>query len=77
MGELKVDFVAEHNGETAYYQVAATVMSEDTFDREITPLKRIRDNYPKYIITMDEMSMDEDGIKIINVIDFLLKNKSW
>ena len=54
--------------------IAATVMSEDTFDREITPLKRIRDNYPKYIITMDEMPMDEDGIKIINVIDFLLKN---
>ena len=53
--------------------IAATVMSEDTFDREITPLKRIRDNYPKYIITMDEMPMDEDGIKIINVIDFLLK----
>ena len=54
--------------------IAATVMSEDTFDREITPLKRIRDNYPKYIITMDEMPMDEDGIKIINVIDFLLKS---
>lgn len=74
VGELEVDFVAERSGETAYYQVSATVMSEDTFDREITPLKRIRDNYPKYIITMDEMPMDEDGIKIINVIDFLLKN---
>ena len=74
VGELEVDFVAERSGETAYYQVSATVMSEDTFDREITPLKRIRDNYPKYIITMDEMPMDEDGIKIINVIDFLLKS---
>ena len=74
VGELEVDFVAERSGETAYYQVSATVMSEDTFDREITPLKRIRDNYPKYIITMDEMPMDEDGIKIINVIDVLLKS---
>ena len=74
VGELEVDFVAERSGETAYYQVSATVMSEDTFDREIAPLKRIRDNYPKYIITMDEMPMDEDGIKIINVIDFLLKS---
>ena len=73
LGELEVDFVAKRSGETVYYQVSATVMSEDTFDREITPLKRIRDNYPKYIITMDEMPMDEDGIKIINVIDFLLK----
>ena len=74
VGELEVDFVAERSGETAYYRVSATVMSEDTFDREIAPLKRIRDNYPKYIITMDEMPMDEDGIKIINVIDFLLKS---
>lgn len=73
VGELEVDFVAERNGETEYYQVSATVMSEDTFDREIAPLKRIRDNYPKYIITMDELPMDENGIKIINVIDFLLK----
>ena len=73
VGELEVDFVAERNGETEYYQVATTVMSDDTFDREITPLKRIRDNYPKYIITMDELQMNEEGIKIINVIDFLLK----
>ena len=73
VGELEVDFVAERNGETEYYQVATTVMGDDTFDREITPLKRIRDNYPKYIITMDELQMNEEGIKIINVIDFLLK----
>ena len=73
VGELEVDFVAERSGEIEYYQVSATVMSEDTFNREIAPLKRIRDNYPKYIITMDEMPMDEDGIKIVNVIDFLLQ----
>lgn len=73
MGELEVDFVAEHSGEIEYYQVSATIMHEDTFEREIAPLKRIRDNYPKYIITMDEMPMDEDGIKIINVLDFLLQ----
>ena len=36
-------------------------------------LKRIRDNYPKYIITMDEMPMDEDGIKIVDVLDFFLQ----
>lgn len=73
VGDLEIDFVTEKDGEKAYYQVSATVMSENTFAREITPLKRINDNYPKYIITMDEMPMDEDGIKIVNIIDFLTK----
>lgn len=73
VGDLEIDFVAEHNGEKIYYQVSATVINEDTFEREITPLKRVHDNYPKYIITMDELPLDEDGIKIINVIDFLLQ----
>ncbi len=71
--ELEIDFVAERSGEKEYYQVAATVMDESTLNRELAPLKRISDNYPKYIITMDEIPMDEDGIKIVNVIDFLMK----
>jgi hypothetical protein len=73
LGELEIDFVAEKDGEKAYYQVAATVLSEDTFAREIAPLKKIHDNYPKFIVTMDEIPMDEDGIKVINVVDFLTK----
>lgn len=73
VGDLEIDFVVEHNGEKVYYQVSATVINEETFEREITPLKHVHDNYPKYIITMDELPMDEDGIKIINVIDFLLQ----
>lgn len=73
VGDLEIDFIAERNGEKIYYQVSATVMDEDTFEREITPLKRVHDNYPKYIITMDELPMDEDGIKVVNVIDFLLQ----
>lgn len=73
VGDLEIDFVAEHNGEKTYYQVSATVIDENTFEREITPLKRVQDNYPKYIITMDELPMDEEGIKIINIIDFLLQ----
>lgn len=73
IGDLEIDFVAERNGEKIYYQVAATVMEENTFAREIAPLKRVQDNYPKYIITMDELPMDEEGIKVINVIDFLLQ----
>lgn len=73
VGDLEIDFIAERNGEKIYYQVSATVMDENTFEREITPLKRVHDHYPKYIITMDELPMDEDGIKVVNVIDFLLQ----
>ncbi|WP_130862695.1 hypothetical protein [Bacilliculturomica massiliensis] len=55
-----------------YYQVAASVLDPGTFDREIAPLKKVGDYYPKYILSMDEMSMNEDGIKQINIVDFLL-----
>lgn len=74
VGELEIDFVAERGVDKIYYQVAATVLDSNTFAREIAPLKKIGDNYPKYIISMDEISMSEDGIKQIKVIDFLLKN---
>lgn len=73
VGELEIDFIAEKNGDRAYYQVSASVLDPNTFDREITPLKRVNDNYRKSIITMDELPMDEEGIKIINIVDFLLE----
>lgn len=74
VGELEIDFVAEISGEKIYYQVSASVLDPVTFEREITPLKRVNDNYPKFIITMDEIPMNEDGIKIINIVDFLMEN---
>ena len=72
VGNLEIDFVATRDGKAVYYQVAASVLDPNTFAREIAPLKRVRDNYPKYIITMDELPMEEDGIQVCNVIDFLL-----
>ena len=74
VADLEIDFVAEKNGEKTYYQVAATVMEESTLARELVPLKRVQDNYPKYIITMDDLPSDEDGIKVVNVIDFLMES---
>lgn len=71
VGNLKVDFIAEKAGCKAYYQVAASILDPATFEREITPLKRIKDNYPKYILTMDTLPMEEDGIRQINVLEFL------
>lgn len=72
IGDLEVDFIAEKNADRIYYQVSLSILDPNTYLREITPLKKINDNYPKYIITMDELPMSEEGIKQINVIDFLL-----
>lgn len=75
VGELEIDFVAESAGDRVYYQVAASILDEGTFQREMAPLKKIKDHYPKYIISMDEIPMGEDGIKQLNVLDFLLSQQ--
>ncbi len=72
--DLEIDFVAQNSKDTIYYQVALTTRDETTLQRELSPLKKINDNYPKYILTMDEdPEADFDGIKKINVIDWLLE----
>lgn len=77
--DLEVDFVARKPENTIYYQVALTTRGEEEEDnkilnRELTPLKKINDNYPKYILTLDDdLDADFDGIKKINVLDWLLK----
>ena len=76
--ELEVDFVAKKPEETVYYQVALTTRGESyednkILDRKLTPLKKIKDNYPKYILTLDDdLDADFDGIKKINAPDWLL-----
>lgn len=72
--DLEVDFVAKNSENTIYYQVALTLREETVLQRELIPLKKINDNYPKYILTMDEdLDADYDGIRKINVIDWLLE----
>lgn len=73
VGTLEVDFIAEKKGEKIYYQVAATILDPATYDREFAPLKAIKDNYPKYVLSMDEFPMGEDGINQKNILDFLLE----
>jgi len=72
--DLQIDFIAEKENDKIYIQVSATVIDPTTFQREITPLEKINDNYPKYIITMDEFPMNKNGIKTINLIDFLMND---
>lgn len=74
VGELEIDFIAEKSGSKVYYQVSASVLDPVTFEREITLLRRVQVNYPKFIITMDNISSDNEGIQQVNVGDFLLEN---
>jgi predicted AAA+ superfamily ATPase len=70
----EVDFVVQNGSELAYYQVAATVMEESTLTRELASLQKINDNYPKILLTLDDIIVnpDYDGIKHINLIQWLL-----
>ena len=71
IGDLEIDFIAERNNEREYYQISATILDENTFKREIMPLKKVKDNFQKFIISMDEINLSEDGIKHLNILDFL------
>lgn len=79
--DLEVDFVAKNSENTIYYQVALTTResadgNNSVLERELAPLKKISDNYPKYILTLDDdLDADFDGIKKINVLDWLIKEK--
>lgn len=72
VGNQEIDFVAGKGSDRVYYQVAASILDEQTYQREIAPLKMVHDHYPKYIVTMDEVPMGEDGIRQVNVVEFLL-----
>jgi predicted AAA+ superfamily ATPase len=70
----EIDFVAESADGIAYYQVSASVLDENTRERELRPLRNIPDQYPKILLTMDEIprSANYEGIRQIHIIDWLL-----
>lgn len=71
--DKEIDFVVQKpNNEREYYQVAFTVNDEKTFNREISSFRNIRDNYPKYLLTLDFDNTSIEGIQKLNVIDWLL-----
>lgn len=77
LGANEIDFVALENAVPHYYQVALTTREESTLLRELAPLKAIRDNHPKTLLTLDrDPPANFDGIKKINAIDFLIDPKS-
>lgn len=71
-GDKEIDFVCDNRGEKLYVQVAYLLASEETIAREFGSYDRIRDNFPKYVVSLDEFDMSRNGIKHRNIRDFLL-----
>lgn len=70
---IEVDFVAQKaGGQIEYYQVAYTANNPDVIARELASLSEIKDNHPKYLLTMDPDESNNDGIKRMNVLRWLL-----
>ncbi len=74
--DSEIDFITKRHGEMEYYQVCQTILSEGTMNRELRPLSKTKDNYPKTILTLDRFGLgDHDGVKIINLVDWLMDSE--
>jgi len=72
-GTAEVDFVAQKQSVLTYFQITADMTAEETFEREMRPLRNIRDNYEKIVLTLDRFSAGNyDGIQVIHVLDWLM-----
>lgn len=69
--EREIDFVCDKNGDKLYVQVAYLLENPETIEREFGAYGAIRDNYPKYVVSLDELDMSRNGIKHRNIRDFL------
>lgn len=71
--DREIDFIAAKGKEVRYYQVALTILDENTFNREVRSLESVPDNYPKTILTLDRIiNAPPNGIVAMNVIDWML-----
>ena len=75
IGDREIDFVCNKSGEKLYIQVAYLLASEETITREFGAYNSIRNNFPKYVVSLDEFDMSRDGIKHRNIRDFLLMDE--
>ncbi|MDO4766372.1 MAG: ATP-binding protein [Eubacteriales bacterium] len=72
IGDKEIDFVCDKRGEKLYVQVAYLLATEETVAREFGAYDNIRDNFPKYVVSLDEFDMSRNGIKHRNIRDFLM-----
>lgn len=75
IGTLECDFITRKDDNYQYVQVSMTIMDQVTEDREYKPFSKIRDNYPKYLFTLDQLLQKRDGIIHCNMLDYISKNK--
>ena len=71
INNFEVDFVCRKNSQKMYIQVSYLLDNEEIVEREFGPLLKIKDNYPKYVLSMDKILQPQNGIKHMNLIDFL------
>ncbi|MCL2201770.1 MAG: ATP-binding protein [Oscillospiraceae bacterium] len=78
LAEREIDFVTNNSGGVCYYQVAASVLDENTLSRELAPLQKIPDHHPKFLLTLDDImpNANHDGILQVNVLDWLLSKST-
>ena len=70
--DKEIDFIAQQGDLRHYFQVALSVREEATLERELRSLAAVKDNYPKFLLTLDDdLSSDNDGIRKMNVLDWL------
>lgn len=72
IGEREIDFVATKEGRIEYYQVAYLLADERTVEREFASLEAVPDNYPKTVLSLDEFQKEREGIRSLNLVDWLL-----
>ena len=75
IGKLECDFIAQRDGVYHYIQIAMTIADPKTEDREYAPLEAIRDNYPKYVFTLDSLLQRRNGIRHLNLVEFMAANQ--
>jgi predicted AAA+ superfamily ATPase len=74
--DKEIDFVVEKEDKRVYIQVAYLLATEEVVKREFTPLQQVKDNYPKYVLSMDTLpGSDYEGIRRMNIMDFLLSDE--
>ena len=72
IGNFEIDFIAKKHKKKIYIQVTYSLASDETVEREFKPLLKIKDNYPKYVISADKFDFSQEGIIHQNLIDFLV-----
>lgn len=76
VGEREIDFVCERHGEKCYIQVTYLLAAEETVQREFGLYEHVQDNFPKYVVSLDEFDMSRNGVRHYNIRDFLLA-ENW